>query len=393
MRDPREADARSHLSPGILRIVDRSGIRYGEMEPGQSVAVHAQDAVTHEPGSFLLRVISVRATNLGQIDAGKDVTFAYLEGDFNFHVHGGKGQDRTAQLKPGDLLESGVTAVFVPTTDYRMVYMGGIGVGRDHSFEYINGEDLTVVAHNIIGLDQGQAPADFKAPDVTAYLEKVRETERKAMKDRETSGDMARRVVMEDLETHFGDLSEAQAIKDLISGYSPNGQLVMSSFLIYGQEDGVLERAWEVLQAAHKKHFEHEHPEIRGDLDFKSSSVSIYDQMLIDVGIKWPRPTPKDLVIILPDERKAQLAAKLAEYQGRLESMPDYRLDTMHKVYVLQRLLEDGRIQPADLEAQIAEDLGPDFSRELFETAWLVMKGYCQDEGRNISGGTGLPKI
>ena len=394
MADLSELEARRHLSPEILRTVDRSGIRYSEMEPGQPITIFAQDAITNEQGSFLLRVISVRDD---ENHRNKDVTFEYIEGDFNFHVHSNKDQDRTTQLNPGALLETGVTATFVPATDYRMVYMGGIGVGRDHSFEYIDGEDLTVVAHNITALEQGETTPDFKTPDISEHLEKVRAAEKRASENERVREERVRRVVMEDLEQYFGEDPRIQDIKDLIAGYSPNGQLVMSSFLIYGQEDGVLDQAWASLQEADRNHFSYEHPDIRGDLDFKASSRGVYINMLKDTGITWPRPEPesKDLAIVLPDERKAQLTVKLEEYRERLDSdrEPIYRMDSIHKIYVLERLLADGNVSPSELEQHVVVDLGQDFDRESFERALWVMKEYCKDGGKNLPGGTGLPQV
>lgn len=390
MPNPNEAEARRHLSPDILTAVDRSGIRYSEMAPGQPITVFAQDAITYEQGSFLLRVISVRDD---EDHRNKDVTFEYVEGDFNFHVHSNNSQDRTTQLKPGALLETGVTATFVPVTDYRMVYMGGIGVGRDHSFEYVDGKDLTVVAHNITMLQQGETAPDFQAPDISEHLKKVKAAEKRASENERVREERVRRVVMEDLEQYFGKDSRIQDIKDLIAGYSPNGQLVMLSFLIYGQEDGVFDQAWASLQEADRKHFGFEHPDIRGDLDFKASSRGVYINMLKDAGITWPRPASKDLVITLPEEKRSRLTAKLAEYKERLTQDQEMRLNAMHKIYVLERLLSDGSIKPADLSAKIAKDLGSDFDPDLFDTAYRVIKDYCETGGANLSGGTGLPKV
>jgi hypothetical protein len=242
-------------------------------------------------------------------------------------------------------------------------------------------------------LKQGEAAPDFKAPDISEHLEKVRATEKRASENEGIREERVRRVVMEDLEQYFGEDPRIQDIKDLIAGYSPNGQLVMSSFLIYGQEDGVLDQAWASLQEADRNHFSYEHPDIRGDLDFKASSRGVYINMLQDTGITWPRPPSKDLEILLPDEKKAQLTAKLAEYRGRLNQDPEMRLDAMHKIYVLERLLADGRINPSDLSTQMAKNFGSEFDPELFDTAYGVIKDYCKTGGVNLSGGTGFPQV
>lgn len=392
MFDPKETEARQYISPDILRTVDREGIRYSEMQPGQSITVHAKDALTRQSGSFMLRVVSVRDVP----DSGlrKNVTFSYEEGDFNFYVHGPEARKDTKKLQTGDLLESAVTARFIPQTDYRMSYFGGIGVGRDHLFDYVNGEDLAIVAHDISGLDQGEAPSNFQVPDISQHLRQIEQTRRKRLDDDKKSKDEIFRTVMEDLETHLGDSPYLAGIKDLIANYSPNGQLEISSFLLYAQEDGVLAKAVDVWAKAHNRHFFFEHPDIRGDTNFKASTRDVVDQMYEDAGVVWPRPASKDLVITLPDERRTQLTAKLREYEQRTErGSLDYRLDARHKAVVLHELLTNGKISPFEMKNWVAEVLGSDFDPELFARAWRVLKDYCETGGRNVPGGTGLPQV
>ncbi len=381
-RDPREAAARSHLSTDILRTVDRSGIRYDDMVPGQSIAVHAQDAVTQQLGSFLLRVVSIRQPNSS---SQKDVTFEYVEGDFAFYVQRASGVSTTTRIKPGALMESGVTARFVPQTDYRMVYVGGIGVGRDHSFEYVEGEDSFVVAHDITMLEVGDPAVDFKAPDISDHLGKVEKAQKRRREDEAVREDMVRRVVMEDVEQYFGELPCAQAIKDLISGYSPNGQLVMSSFLIYGEEDGVFDKAWEVLQKADSKHFSYEHPAIRGDLDIKASSRRVYEQMVEEAGIQWPRPGEKITEIVVPEDsdRTARLTRKAGEYKQRGKDS-----DSLHKLSVLEEVLATGTVSVEELRGRLKEKSW--FNEDDFDRAVKVISDYCKTGGENLGGGTGL---
>lgn len=279
---------RRYLSPDILHVADNIGIRHQEMQPGQNLRIHAQDATTGEQSYFDVTVLSVRDVE-GR--SNKTATLQYRGGTFNFY----DGEDftitnRTAQLEPGTLMENGISATLIPQTDYRLVYLDGIGLGRDHSFEFVGGENRSVIAHRVERIEIGTSPSDFQAPDISDHLKKIEKTRQRKREDKEKVAEEVNEVVMNDLEEHFGDHPAYQQIRKLITGYSPNGKLVMSSFLIYAKEDGVLDKAWEVLQRADERHFSFEHPSIRGDSDIKASSRTVFEEMLRDAGIQWPRP-------------------------------------------------------------------------------------------------------
>lgn len=281
-----QESGRQHLSPDILRIVDNRGITYQEMQPGQNLRIYAEDAVTRQQASFNVTVISVRDTD--ERRATKTATLRFRDGDFNFYD--GENINQPLQLQPGTLMENGISGIMVPQTDYRLVYFGGIGLGRDHSFEFIGGEDKSVIAHKVNMIDIGNAPVDFQAPDLSDYFRSIEAVRQKQRQDENKRIEEVNRVVMADLEERFSKHPDYDSIRDLIAAYSPNGKLVMSSFLIYAQEDDVLDDAWEALKQAHQEHFQYEHPRIRGDLDIKASSRKVFEDMMRTAGIKWPRP-------------------------------------------------------------------------------------------------------
>ena len=381
-RHPREAEVRSHLSPGILRTVDRQGLRYDEMQPGQSIAVHAQDAITHKPSSFLLRVVSVRG---GGVSGETDVTLQYEEGDFGFYEQTSSGTKKPTKLKPGSMMESGVCAALVPQTDYRMVYLGGIGVGRDQSFEFVEGGDMAVGAHNVTMLEVGDPAPDYSPPDISDHLSRVQIAQARRNQDQAAQEDMARRIAMEDLVRDFGDYPDIDAMKTLITGYSPNGQIYMTSFLTYGKEDGVADAAWVVLQRWHDEFFSFEHPAIRGDINFKDTSRRAFEQMIQEAGIQWPRPEEKITEIVVPEDsdRTARLTRKAGEYKQRGEDS-----DSLHKLSVLEEALATGTVSVEELRGRLKEKSW--FSEDDFDRAVKVISDYCRTGGENIGGGTGL---
>jgi len=103
-------------------------------------------------------------------------------------------------------------------------------------------------------------------------------------------------------------------------------------------------------------------------------------------------------VIVLSKKRTPQLKAKLEEYKGRLDphKHPDLQLlthsEAMYKITVLERLLIDGSVQTHVLSSEMAEKLGNNFDVELFDKACAVIEDYCKTGGKNLIGGSGLPK-
>lgn len=285
-----QESGRQHLSPDILRVVDNRGIGYQEMEPGQALTIYARDAKTKELASFTVTVASVRT--LDERKQTRTATLQYRGGEFNFYD--GTNPNKTVQLEPGALMENGISATLIPQANYTLAYFGGIGLGRDHSFEFIDGEDRSVIVHGVDRIDVVTALVDYQAPDLVNHLQRVEETRERQMEDEKRRVQEVDRLIMADLEEWFQNHPAYDEIKELIAGYSPNGKLVMLSYLIYGKEDDVLDRAWEVLKQSHKDHFSYEHPRIRGDLDIKASSRRVFEGMLRDAGIKWPRPEQVD---------------------------------------------------------------------------------------------------
>jgi hypothetical protein len=91
------------------------------------------------------------------------------------------------------------------------------------------------------------------------------------------------------IEEKFSDHPKLDDIKEIISRFSPNGQIVMSSYLVYSLEDDVFDKAWEVLNTAYEEHFSFQHPDVLGDPDAIKSNALKITGMFIDAGIKWPR--------------------------------------------------------------------------------------------------------
>ena len=94
-------------------------------------------------------------------------------------------------------------------------------------------------------------------------------------------------------------------------------------------------------------------------------------------------------------ERVAQLRLKLEEYRSRHEAYqaPELQIKTIMKTVVLDRLLQEGRVQRTPLAGELAERFGSAFSQAAFANAWAVIGDYCATGGTQNRGGTGLPPV
>lgn len=365
------------------------------MAVGQLIVIHAVDARTQQLSSFTIQVLSIR--NLDGPSNTKAATFQLIDGEFTFHD--ANNPNSKTQIVPGTLMENGITATFLPQPNITLAYLGGIGIGRDHSFEFVNGEDRTVVAHQVEMIDIGVPPDNFTPPDISNHVTRISEVEaqRQEQKKQEEADSDTRLSQL--ITEKFGNHPLRAAIQEMISSFSSNGKVFVLSFLLYAKEDGVFERAWQVLQQAWESHFQYEHPSIRGNVDLKASSRAVLSQMMRESGVRWPRPDQErsddrsevnTQTITLPDNKDLvnKLRRKLVEYQSRMQKPGYSKSDAQHKVAVLEAVLEKGRVEAEELRTQLRKESW--FDETDSERAVYVISDYCTTGGGRVSGGTGL---
>jgi len=385
-------EGRKNLSPEILRILDNSRLGYQEMQAGQIITIYAEDALTKKESSFSLIVLSTLSP---KEDSEENIIFQYAEGDFNFYR--GDNLQKTLKIKPGSLLGGGVSANFIPKPNLTMVYTGGIEVGaRDHSFENINGEDDFAIAHRITKIEVQKAEPNFKTPDLREYLRKIELIK----SEKEKSSQDINKGVEKFIEKYFKENPYYNDIEKLLDGFCPEGKIVIASFLKYAQEDDVFDKAWSVLEKYNIEHWQYDHPDIRGNLDLKESNRMVYEKMLKEAGIKWPRSgremkaQEEDEIskIVLPKnkELREKLERKLKEYEVRLKNADRERtrIGAQNKIAVLKELLDNGIVEASVLKKRIIQEEW--FDEDRFENAMWVINDYCETGGENVVGGTGL---
>lgn len=386
-------EGRKNLSPEILRVLDSSRLSYQEMQPGQIITIYAEDALTKKESSFSLTVLSALSP---KEKAEENIIFQFAEGDFNFYR--GDNLQKTLKIKPGSLLKGGISANFIPKPNLTMVYTGGIEVGaRDHSFENINGKDQFAITHRITKIEIHKAEPNFKAPDLKEYFRKIELIQ----SEKEKSSQDINKGVEKFIEKYFKENPRYGDIKKLLADFCPEGKIVMASFLKYAQEDGVFDKAWSVLEKYNEEHWQYDHPDIRGNLDLKESNRIVYEKMLKETEIKWPRQDKKNDTseevdtshILLPENEELQLKLqrKLEEYKARLQE-PDVserkKIDSQNKIAVLKEVLNFKDVKTSELEKKLKKEVW--FDQERFETAVFVIADYIQTGGKNVIGGTGL---
>jgi hypothetical protein len=385
-----EEAARKHLSPEILRIIDSiDGIKYEEMVPGQGLIIYAEDAETKQPSYFVVEVLSVRPS-----DNNKDLKTATLryKGD-NFSFYNGEDpQAKPIRLAPGTLMENGISGTFIPQRDIRMSYLGGIGLTRDHSFEYIDGEPQSVVVHNLKGIGVSKPPSDFKEPNLKEYFEKIKVSRAKQEEERKIFSEKNEEWVTAFIEEKFKGHPMLDQIKEMVASFSPNGKITTASYLAYALEDGVFEKAWKILEEAYSNHYIYQHPEIRGDCNILATNRAKLMEMTRKAGIKWPRPEKEIKVIILKTDRelRAKLERKLDEYKRRFkEDDPALVQDARHKAMILEKVLKNGRVNVNEIKGEMKSLSW--FDDDDFDNAVDVINEYCEVGGRGkLHGGTGL---
>jgi hypothetical protein len=97
-------------------------------------------------------------------------------------------------------------------------------------------------------------------------------------------------------------------------------------------------------------------------------------------------------VIEIGNNREA-LALKLEEYRTRLDlsKKPETQFDEIYKIAIIERLLADGKVDPAVLFEELKREYDGFSARGTFFNACGVIRGYVEDGGKNVRGGTGFP--
>lgn len=172
-----------NLSPQLNALVDDQ-IPYTSMKVGEILKIHALDAETGKPRTFRIQVVEFHTEEGGQ----HYPIFQFLRSRFHFF---GKDRRTPTRIRAGSLAGAGISATHVPEFVLSMVGLGGIGLGRDYSFEYVGGTQNFAYAAGIAQIERLPCPDGWEVPSkrLSAYLKSVerirkQEQERNALREK-----------------------------------------------------------------------------------------------------------------------------------------------------------------------------------------------------------------
>ncbi len=171
-----------NLSDRINDIVDGQ-LMYDEMRLGEILEITALGAETKLPG--IIRVQVIYFDDEG--DSHIAPIFRFLDAEISLF-----GDNRTEPVKPkkGDLASPGISATHIPHFVMRMVGFGGIGIGRDYSFEYVGGKKEFMYAARIAKIARQGPPKGWRVPKTAVAsfkrkVERIRRAEEEHRKEHE----------------------------------------------------------------------------------------------------------------------------------------------------------------------------------------------------------------
>ena len=155
-----------------ISAIAESQIMYRDMVPGEIITITAEDAKSGQQKSFQIRIVETRPV------PGKNLveaTFEFWKGRFNFWLPNKAG---TKAIKRGTLMESGLSAWWIPAFQLRLVGFGGIGQGRDYSFDDVSGQyQQIIIAHNISSIVSERPDKPIRnLPSTSKHLAAIKKT-------------------------------------------------------------------------------------------------------------------------------------------------------------------------------------------------------------------------
>jgi hypothetical protein len=155
-----------NLSPNLNRMADAE---QADPKLGEILRITALDAKTKQRNVFCLQV-----TGWEEQENERVPIYEFLKNSEPFYFY---DSDRKTPIlvREGSLAKSGVSATHIPSFVLFMIGLGGLCIGRDFSFEYINGEKRFVFAHLIEHIETLPCPEGWTPPvrRIADYLEAV----------------------------------------------------------------------------------------------------------------------------------------------------------------------------------------------------------------------------
>lgn len=155
-----------HLSKELNQLIEYS-MKYDDMQLGEILEITATDVVWGEPKTLRVQIVGFQ-----KLKEKHTPVFRFLNCDVNL-----AGNDKSTPVRPqkGTLAGAGVACTHLPQMVWNMVGLGGIDIGRDYSFEYLDGREEFVYVHHIIRVERLPRPEKWREAKTVAqrYIRKV----------------------------------------------------------------------------------------------------------------------------------------------------------------------------------------------------------------------------
>lgn len=152
------------VDPSCLSILANGTVPYKRMHVSQILEIRAKDSRTGRPGKFRVQVVGFGHDNLNSV---RPAVFRLLD-NFGFFQR----NSDPARIEAGATMLGGTSEFHLPVSS-GMSYVGGIAIGRDHSFEYVDGEHEALIIAGIQDVREIEVAERFDFEDLTAYWEAV----------------------------------------------------------------------------------------------------------------------------------------------------------------------------------------------------------------------------
>lgn len=167
-----------HVHPSVLNILAKGTLPYKEMCIGQVLEIHAKDSRTGSLGRFSVQVVGFEHDCLNGVHPA---VFRLLD-SFGFYA---PNSDPVTVQADADMV--GGTSEFHLPVSSGMSYIGGIAIGRDHSFLYVGAEHEMLIVSGIESIREVDPAGEFDCEDLSEYRQAV-----EALKARLTAERQAR---------------------------------------------------------------------------------------------------------------------------------------------------------------------------------------------------------
>ncbi|MFA6160675.1 MAG: hypothetical protein WC766_00690 [Patescibacteria group bacterium] len=155
-----------HLSKALNQVVEYT-MPYSDMQLGEILKITATDVVFKTQKTLTVQIIGFDSSEEKRLPV-----FRFIDCKVNL-----AGNDKSTPIRPhkGTIAGAGIACTHLPQMVWNMVGLGSIDIGRDYSFEYLDGREEFVYVCHIIRVERLPRPEKWREAKTVAqrYIRKV----------------------------------------------------------------------------------------------------------------------------------------------------------------------------------------------------------------------------